>query len=698
MKKQVFGVLSQHIRQLCITVMLVAIALPALSSPSASNPGKAKIFGKGMPVQLEDLPPGRAKARLNELPPAARRQALKWLQRFSFPEADLEFLQFDNEGGVFYADTHSVELVAGAESDTTPGVSSGIQPEDTFRLHSRPGATKVVFLDFDGHTISGTAWNYGAPSQYIARPYDIDGFPETFNGDEMSRIQEIWHRVAEDFAPFDIDVTTEDPGVFGPTTGRVLITHNIDANNNAMPHSNAGGVAYIGVYGSSYYEAYLPALVYYNNLGNGYPTYVAEAVSHEFGHNLNLSHDGRDAPYYESYYQGHGANHVSWGAIMGVGYYTNVTQWSRGEYAAGNNIEDDLSLIGSRLGFRPDDHGDMMSSATPLYVEADGSILVTTPETENYQLPSSNNKGVIESGTDIDFFSINTNAGLLDITIQPAWAAFYRNDLRGANLDISATLYNQAGEVVASSNPLDNTDAVISTTVVASNYYLAISGAGNAASPYSDYGSLGQYFISGSIPMMIEAPVAPGDLSASATSYSQINLAWIDNADNETGLFIERSADQQDWLQIASLSQDSISYSDADLSESTTYFYRVGAANSAGSAISNIVSITTPAQVIVPADTDSDGIPDDYENQKAFLDPLNASDAELDQDGDGLTNLQEYSTGSDPTKEDTDNDGLTDKYEVDNSLDPTDGECPSWVCGGSSGWRQVILFLKQEVL
>jgi len=89
-------------------------------------------------------------------------------------------------------------------------------------------------------------------------------------------------------------------------------------------------------------------------------------------------------------------------------------------------------------------------------------------------------------------------------------------------------------------------------------------------------------------------------------------------------------------------------------------------------------------------DDDNDGLPDTYEAQYAFLDPLNAADATQDQDNDGLTNIQEYQADADPTKEDTDRDGLSDKYEVDNGLDPTDGVCPAWVCGGSGGWRHAI--------
>jgi hypothetical protein len=63
-------------------------------------------------------------------------------------------------------------------------------------------------------------------------------------------------------------------------------------------------------------------------------------------------------------------------------------------------------------------------------------------------------------------------------------------------------------------------------------------------------------------------------------------------------------------------------------------------------------------------DSDEDGIPDHYENSYAFLNPNDPSDATLDFDGDGLTNLEEFTAGTRPDLSDTDSDGLSDVDEV----------------------------------
>ena len=145
--------------------------------------------------------------------------------------------------------------------------------------------------------------------------YDTNGDLDTFTTLELNAIAEIWHRTAEDFAPFDVDVTTEEPSTFTSTTGRILFTKDTDANGAAMPSQGYGGVAYVNVFGTgSYASYYSPALVYYDNLGAGFPPFLTEVGSHEFGHNLGFGHDAQTGT---SYYGGHGSGLISWGPIMG---------------------------------------------------------------------------------------------------------------------------------------------------------------------------------------------------------------------------------------------------------------------------------------------------------------------------------------------------------------------------------------------
>lgn len=87
--------------------------------------------------------------------------------------------------------------------------------------------------------------------------------------------------------------------------------------------------------------------------------------------------------------------------------------------------------------------------------------------------------------------------------------------------------------------------------------------------------------------------------------------------------------------------------------------------------------------VVAGADTDDDGMPDDWEVLND-LDPLNAADAVEDPDQDGLLNLDEFLNGTDPWNADTDEDTIVDGEEVIAGLDgyvtspvlaDTDGDC-----------------------
>lgn len=356
---------------------------------------------------------------------------------------------------------------------------------ETFKLHSLPSATKTIYLDFNGQTVSGTVWNdqVGGASFTLAA-YSFEGDTTSFTNNELERIQNIWARVAEDFAPFNVNVSTEEPPLedlknTGGTDDRWGVR--VIVGGTFAPEAAHGGVAHIGSFN---WDSDTPALVFEDNMNDGEEKSTAEAISHEVGHTLGLNHDGRINPM-EEYYTGHGAGATSWGPIMGVGYYTMLTQWSQGEYTSATNPEDDLAIISTMNGFgyRADDFGDSDLNAFKITGNAVGSFVDLT------------HKGIIEQNTDVDFFQLDVGDGQVNLTITGGPV--------DTNLDILAEVYDSNGNLVAWSNPLDDVTALISFTATTGNYYLKIDGVGVGdplGSGYSDYGSLGQYQITGSIP------------------------------------------------------------------------------------------------------------------------------------------------------------------------------------------------------
>lgn len=91
-------------------------------------------------------------------------------------------------------------------------------------------------------------------------------------------------------------------------------------------------------------------------------------------------------------------------------------------------------------------------------------------------------------------------------------------------------------------------------------------------------------------------PNAPTNLTGTPISRTQINLAWTDNSNNETGFRLERcqNATCTNFAQVVQTAANVTSYSNTGLKRNTTYRYRVRAYNAAGnSSYSNIVNVKT---------------------------------------------------------------------------------------------------------
>jgi hypothetical protein len=98
---------------------------------------------------------------------------------------------------------------------------------------------------------------------------------------------------------------------------------------------------------------------------------------------------------------------------------------------------------------------------------------------------------------------------------------------------------------------------------------------------------------------------APLGLSATALSSAQVQLTWINNASNATGVKILRATSSTGFTQVTTVARDVTTFTDSGLTPSTTYFYLVEATNQYGDSLpGNPVVLRTPipAPVLQVAD------------------------------------------------------------------------------------------------
>ena len=364
-------------------------------------------------------------------------------------------------------------------------------------INTRPGAKGVIYVDFDGAQVTDPAWNGGrlisaAPSSFTAEQVDV-----------------IIRSVAEDFAPFDLTITTNLADYAAAPVGRrmwVIVT----PTSTAAPGS--GGVAYLNSWSGAgrNFSSTVPCWVF--NLGVKSAT---DTIAHEVGHTFGLNHDGATGG--SAYYAGHGGDMsvpTSWGPIMGAPFSKNVTQWSKGEYAGANNTEDDLYVISRDLngiGYRPD------------------SVIGTTMSDAIRSLPIINGTfnvgGLIRRSDAGDLHQFSTTGGTVSATIRPVANIF-------ANIDAQLELKDGTGATLAFSNPLETLGASLSRSVPAGTYWLVVRSASTGARPasgytsgYSAYGSVGEYQLSGAVSNTVSTPLLPSLTKASGIVGQPFNYA-----------------------------------------------------------------------------------------------------------------------------------------------------------------------------
>ncbi|MDR2347004.1 MAG: fibronectin type III domain-containing protein [Planctomycetaceae bacterium] len=494
--------------------------------------------------------------------------------------------------------------ISSSSADSVNGQVSQAPPAplaETFQLHSNPGANFTIYLDFNGHITTGTAWNENLES-FVTPAFSLDTDYANFSDAELEMIQYIWQRVAEDFMPFNVDVTTEEPPLnylikdtaTSDSDGHWGVRAAIGGTCYDWLNDSAGGIAYLGSFS---WETDTPAFVFAETQYND-EKYIAETISHEVGHTLGLSHDGY---YSDEYYE----EINGWGPIMGAGYYSDVIQWSKGEYEGNTNQEDDLAIItgeitniytewsgGNGFTYRNDDHGGDFQTATAI------------PTTEN----SFSISGIIERNTDLDYFMFDiTTDSVLNLTIT--------SGTRDANLDILATFYDFNGNVISTFDDPETLHANFENLeLTAGIYYLSIDGTGRpyiseSKIGYSDYGSLGSYKIevtTDSESTNIEAP----DLSIIDITTTTASLDW-NEINNATGYQLQWSTDSNVWdmQAIEQLNATTTEFNVEGLTPGTLYYFRVRTVTDEG--YSNWTTVSATTEQIVLDD-------DDYEENDSF--------------------------------------------------------------------------------
>lgn len=357
---------------------------------------------------------------------------------------------------------------------------------------SNPGAAATVYLDFNGHFEA----QWGDYSNATTPVFSMDADTTSFSTNELAAIKEVWQRMAEDFAPFNINVTTVDPGNFA--NGRALRVA-VGGSGLDWYHEPIGGVSNFDSFTNS-----LPNTVYVFNSQSSTVSarLISDIGSQEVGHAFGLYHQSVvDANGHLVSEYARGTNEKS--PIMGLNYDSQRTTWWNGttshHFYDNYMVQDDMAVIASAkniFGYRPDDYGNTFQTALPM-----GQL-------SSYG-PISNQFGVISTTSDSDWFQFNVmNNGRISLQVDVAQV--------GANLDAKVSLFRLDHHLVnnkvvynltqiATSDPATSLNASLSTNLAPGSYFAVVGSHG-------EFGDVGQYTLKGSFsqPLTVDPSVVVG--------------------------------------------------------------------------------------------------------------------------------------------------------------------------------------------
>ena len=336
-----------------------------------------------------------------------------------------------------------------AVSHSAKTIARSTQLNASGNFESKAGAPTVIYCNFDGEVVNQPFWSDSI----------INAAPSGLSSGEVLEILKL---VAEDFAPFDVNVTN-DRTVYDSTDSNKCVMCISTPTSTVAPDS--GGIAGVGTFTDD--------IVCWDFNLDG------DTISHEVGHTLNLYHHGDSSQNAPEYHDGHASESREWGPIMGSADSAKIVQWSDGNYtSATNNNQDDLELITNNgLSYRVDDYGNDSAAGESISISS-------MPVTRN---------GIIERNTDIDVFNV-TYSSLGKVQI----AGTGREGAQ-SNLDVKMSILDSE-EIIVYEQTSDTTDDALTELLLEpGSYQIRVQGDSsgnpnsNPATGWSAYGSLGQY-------------------------------------------------------------------------------------------------------------------------------------------------------------------------------------------------------------
>ncbi len=253
-------------------------------------------------------------------------------------------------------------------------------------LDSNPNAQHTLYLNFTGSRSRGSSPSIpedkGGDLQDHRVVFDVDGNSRSFNAEEQDAITRIWRYVADDYAPFNVNVTTFN-GDLNPSraTDNVLEVaiggmrdtgedHDLWGKANGIPAYRDEHERAVFVFSGLHYlqsKSFLSGPDYFVRS-------VADTISHEAGHAYGLEHHGELVDDEWIKYR-EPSNEQGTSLLMGRPFIISPgsglrSLWSWAESAPGI-IQDDLSILTDRFqyfngdGLRRDDVPDHLYKPLP---------------------------------------------------------------------------------------------------------------------------------------------------------------------------------------------------------------------------------------------------------------------------------------------------------------------------------------------